>query len=229
MNIANLFFLFVASPEAARAAARDDPQLGRGRGLRRMKVHASLPPALTSGCRCRPERDRGVELTRMEGPGFGSFLIAGKESEPPGAIEEPWGREAAPRLADGDGRDEGAIGRRILHHEMLQRLGHLMNGVRGHQLQSLSKLLIGDRNPLLGDILKVRQKPWSDRLTRLPIDVRRRGEVLCYECHDAVLTRSNGLTRSLCAGDDLFVGAGFRPACRRARPPRSTSGCDSGR
>ena len=108
----------------------------------------------------------------MEGPGFGSFLIAGKASGPPGAIEEPWGREAAPRLADGDGRDEGAIGRRILRHKMLQRLGHLMNGVRGHQLQSLSKLLIGDRNPLLGDLLKVRQKPWSDRLTRLPIDVR---------------------------------------------------------
>src|SRR6267143_6217235 len=84
MNIANLFFLFAASPDAARAAARDDPQLGRGRGLRRMKVHASLP-ALTNGCRCRPERDRGVELTRMEGPGFGSFLIAGKASEPASA------------------------------------------------------------------------------------------------------------------------------------------------
>src|SRR6266853_3061114 len=225
MNIANLFFLFAASPDAARAAARDDPQLGRGRGLRRMKVLRLYP--LTSGCRCRPERDRGVELTRMEGPGFGSFLIAGKASEPPGAIEEPWGREAAPRLADGDGRDEGAIGCRILRHEMLHRLGHLMNGVRGHQPQSLSKLLIGDRNPLLGDLLKVLQKPWNDRLTRLPIDVRRRGEVLCYECHDAFLTRSNGLTRALYAGDDFFVGAGVRPACRRARPPRSRSGSDS--
>src|SRR5260370_40051740 len=95
MNIYNLFFLFAASPDAARAAARDEPQLGRGRGLRRMKVHASLP-ALTSGCRCRPERDRGVELTRMEGPSFGAFLIAGKAPEPPGAIGEARGRGRGP-------------------------------------------------------------------------------------------------------------------------------------
>jgi hypothetical protein len=61
---------------------------------------------------------------------------------------------------------------------MLQRLGHLMNGVRGCQPQGLGKLPVGDRNPLLGDLLKVLPKPWSDRLTRVPIDVRRRGEVL---------------------------------------------------
>ena len=101
----------------------------------------------------------------MEDPGFGSCLIAGKASEPPGAIKKTWGREAAPRLADDDGCDEGTVGRCILRHEMLQCLGHLMNGVRGCQPQSLGKLPIGDRNLLLSDLLKVLPKPWSDRHT----------------------------------------------------------------
>jgi hypothetical protein len=37
----------------------------------------------------------------MEGLSLESRRIAGKASEPPRAIKEPWGREAAPRLADG--------------------------------------------------------------------------------------------------------------------------------
>src|SRR5680860_679646 len=123
-----------------------------------MKAHASLP-ALAIGCRCRPERDRGVELPRMKGLSLESPRIAGKASEPPGAIKEPWGREAAPRLADGDGRDERAAGCRILRHEMLQRLRHLMNGARGRQLQCRCQLLIGGRNPPLGDHLKMLAKP----------------------------------------------------------------------
>ena len=88
-----------------------------------------------------------------------SCRIAGKASEPPGAIKEPWGREAAPRLADGDGGDERAVGRRVLRHEMLQRLGHLMNPVRGRQRQCLCKLLVGGRNPPPGDLLQVLPKP----------------------------------------------------------------------
>src|SRR5678816_3949456 len=110
---------------AAHAAARHEPQPGRIQRLIRPKAHASLPALAI--CRCRPERDRGVELLRMEGLSLESRRIAGKASEPPGAIKEPWGREAAPRLADGDGGDERAVGRRVLRHEMLQRLGHLMN------------------------------------------------------------------------------------------------------
>ena len=47
----------------------------------------------------------------MEGLSLESCRIAGKASEPPGAIKEPWGREATPRLADGDGGDERAVGR----------------------------------------------------------------------------------------------------------------------
>src|ERR1017187_8161631 len=53
MNIANLFFLFAVSPDAAGAAARDDSQLGRDRGLRRVKVHACLP-AFLSRCEWVP-------------------------------------------------------------------------------------------------------------------------------------------------------------------------------
>ena len=102
---------------------------------------------------------RGVEFPRMEGARLESCRIAGKASEPPGAIKEPWGREAAPRLADGDGGDERAVGRRVLRHEMLQRLGHLMNPVRGRQRQCLCKLLVGGRNPPPGDLLQVLPKP----------------------------------------------------------------------
>jgi len=88
-----------------------------------------------------------------------SCRIAGKASEPPSALKEPWGRKAAPRLADGDGGDERAVGRRVLRHEMLQRLGHLMNPVRGRQRQCRCKLLVGGRNPPSGDLLQVLPKP----------------------------------------------------------------------
>ena len=88
-----------------------------------------------------------------------SCRIAWKASEPPGAIKEPWGREAAPRLADGDRRDERAVDRRVLRHEMLQRLGHLMNLVRGRQRQCLCKLLVGGQKPPPGDLLQVLPKP----------------------------------------------------------------------
>src|SRR5680860_707637 len=49
----------------------------------------------------------------------------------------------------------GRAGRRVLRHEMLQRLGHLMNPVRGRQRQCLCKLLVGGRNPPPGDLLQV--------------------------------------------------------------------------
>ena len=76
---------------AAHAATRHGPQPGRIRRLIRAKDHASLP-ALAIGCRCRPERDCGVELPRMEGARLESCRIASTASEPPGAIKEPWGR-----------------------------------------------------------------------------------------------------------------------------------------
>ena len=81
MNIANLFFLFAVSPDAAGAAARDDPQLGRDRGLRRMKVHACLP-ALAQWLPLPQNETAALNSARMKPPGFGSFGIADEASEP---------------------------------------------------------------------------------------------------------------------------------------------------
>ena len=62
-----------------------------------------------------------------------SFPIAWATKRPSRRAQSknPGAGRPLPRLADDDGRDERTAARRVLGHEMLQRLGHLMNGAPG--------------------------------------------------------------------------------------------------
>src|SRR5271169_28385 len=99
---------------AVRAGARHELQAVLFQRLRRARGHALFLPAIAHcGWRC-PERDRRVELGCVKPPGLGPGGIADEASEPRGAVEEARRWQAAARLADDDGRDEGTAARRVL-------------------------------------------------------------------------------------------------------------------
>ena len=108
---------------------------------------------------------------------------------------------------------------------MLQRVCHLVDGVWGRQPHGVDRLLIGDRDALLGDHLKMRPKPTGERLRRVcPRRSSSRRDPLLWTAMTPSL-RDRADSRDRCAPAMLWRWMRrSRPACRRARPPRSRRG-----
>ena len=107
-----------------------------------------------------PASEDGDQLCGMKRP---CILTVRESAETSAAVEEPGCRQAATRLADGEGGDERAVRRRILLHQALQGFGHLMDGMGWQDLKSLRQLLIGNWDSTIRDALKECAYPFMRR------------------------------------------------------------------
>jgi len=74
-----------------------------------MEIGSRSAPAVAGVARRRPKGERRVELDRMKHPGVRPRCVAGEASQLRRAVEEARRRQAAARLADDHGCDEGAV------------------------------------------------------------------------------------------------------------------------
>ena len=98
-----------------------------------------------------PANEDGVQLGGVKRP---CVLAVREPAKTFGAVEEPWRRQAATRLADGKRSDERAVRRRVLLHQALQGFGHLMDGMGRQDIKSLRQLLVGKEDSALRGALE---------------------------------------------------------------------------
>jgi len=106
-----------------------------------------------------PEHYGRVELSRVIGPGFCAPRIAHKAPETPSAGEKAGRGQTAAHLADRKRRDEWKADFGVLLHQTFERLCDLMDRPGRRQSERLGEVSVGDRRPLLRDILKMRPHP----------------------------------------------------------------------